>query len=394
VGGKACFFHTSQGVVGLTDSDHETLADVTRRIATDLAYRDALSTDFVYEKAVDWLQHRIDTPNDTSADFTEYLNIEATKAVRHIEVWLPIPAVQITNPFEIAGVTFRRITKAMMNEYIERLGANVEESKHVSFDHLRSRLQGATAACVAVEAEPKRANELSLERADPAISILRLCCPTIFNPHAWAPIEPSALDSLGGFTLIHVDQGKIQYQRESLPEGMRAQWLIERKDIEDNFRRVWGFGHNLLVKERNEFQQTLLNALSHYSRSVLKPDPAERLLYIVSALESLFIKDSSENIGQNLRERLAVLARPTLADRLKRADTVGRIYALRSRFVHAGIGLSEVKQLEEFFIDAWATFIFVLQNHNKWQTKLEFLRMLDAHKFTGPEFSTANLPPV
>jgi len=390
---KACRFSTSLGMVELTDEDHEAFARVTTKIAEARAYRDCLSADFVYEKAVDWLQRRTDAPHDTSPYFTEFLHTEAMSAVKWIEVWLPIPAVKIAGPFAIGDVTFCTITKKMMDELVERIGG-VGSAADTRFDDLRSRLQGATAVCVGVEAEPTRANQLASERAEAAVAMLRLCCPTILNPHAWAPIEPSSFNSLGGFTVVHVSQGKIESLRESFPEGMNAQWLIRSQDIQDNFRRVWGFGHSLIATQRNEFQQTLLIALIHFSRSVLKPDPAERLLYVVSALESLFIKDSNENIGQNLRERLAVLAGPTPADRLKRAETVTRIYALRSRFVHAGIGLSEVEQLEEFFIDAWATFIFLIQNYNKWQTKAAFLRSLDEHKFTGPAFSTAKFPPA
>jgi len=33
-------------------------------------------------------------------------------------------------------------------------------------------------------------------------------------------------------------------------------------------------------------------------------------------------------------------------------------------------------------------------NHDKWTTKVDFIRYLDEHEFSGPEFSTENLPPM
>jgi hypothetical protein len=148
------------------------------------------------------------------------------------------------------------------------------------------------------------------------------------------------------------------------------------------------------VIERNEFQEILLSALIHYSRSVLKPDTAERLLFIVTGLESLFIKDANESIVQNLRERMAALGGPSKADRLKICETIRKIYELRSGFVHRAEPVSNMAQIEEFLVEAWTAFSFVLNNYNKWCTKADFLRMIDEHKFSGPEFSTEGMPTV
>jgi hypothetical protein len=150
----------------------------------------------------------------------------------------------------------------------------------------------------------------------------------------------------------------------------------------------------MLVTERNEFQELLLGALIHYSRSVLKSDMSERLLYMVTALESVFIKDAKESIIQNLRERMAALAGPTKADRLKILEAVTEVYDLRSGFVHRALPVSEMSKLQIFFIGTWSTFLFLLNNHNRWRTKSDFLRMVDEHKLSGPEFSTKGMQPV
>jgi hypothetical protein len=391
---KACYFHTSAGVVGVAGKDHEILRTTVRRIAADPAYRDSLSEDFVYAECISWIKARSTAPDSTTPSFTDYLHASAIKAVKSYEVWLPIPVVQITNPFQIGDVMFRRITKGMMDEWAARSSVLSSPKAEATFDRLRSRIQAATASCVPVVAEPIRGDQLALERSDGAIAVLRLACPAIMSPHQWAPIDPSFIDRLGASILLRVEDKKVIGQHNSLHQRMLGQWLVNRQDIERNFRTIWGFGHNLLVVSRNEFQEVLLGALLHYSRSLLKSDTAERLLYIVTALESLFIKDPKENIVQNLRERMAALAGPSKAERLKLLKTVSRVYELRSAFVHRGVAVTDFPILEEFFSEAWTTLFFIWNNYNKWRTKPEFLRAVYEHKFSGPEFSTEGMPAV
>jgi hypothetical protein len=65
------------------------------------------------------------------------------------------------------------------------------------------------------------------------------------------------------------------------------------EDIEHNMRWIWGFGHNLLVVERNPFQELLLGALIHFSKSMLKSDTSERLMYVITALEDYLCERAS-----------------------------------------------------------------------------------------------------
>jgi hypothetical protein len=175
---------------------------------------------------------------------------------------------------------------------------------------------------------------------------------------------------------------------------MMTQWVLRPEDIEYYFRILWGFGHNLLVIQRNEFQDLLLNALIRYSNSILKSDLSERLLYIISALESIFIKDPQESIVQNLRERMAVMMESSVHERLKTIEVVSKVYQIRSNFVHQAIPTTDMSVLSDFFMEAWTVMLFLLNNYNKWRTKAEFLKTVDAHKFSGPGFSTAKIEPV
>jgi len=388
----ACYFDVDgKGLVGVSGPAHEDLWQITTRLSADRAYRDAVSQEFFYNKAVDWLQARLSTALDQISLVT-FLEEAAQKAIRRFQIWYPIPAAEITRPVQIGRTEFRRITKPMMDQYAERINANATPKNEAFFDRLRSRIQSATAACVEVEAEPIRGDAIARAESEASIAIFRLACPAMLDIYQWAPVDPSFVDGFGGAFNLHVDDKTILAHNASLPAHMRTQWLMRPDEMERNFRELWGFGHNLIIANRNEFQDLLLGAIVHYSKSVLKADPSERLLYVVTALESLLIKDSGESILQNLRERMAVMMRPDLGTRLKRMDDISKVYDIRSKFVHTALPVQDVALLANFVEDAWTTMFFLLNNYDKWATKIDFLRFVDSFKFRGPELDTTDLP--
>ena len=388
----ACYFESLDGLVGVVGEDHETLVTVAHRIANDKAYRDSLSTEFVYRLSIDWVQARVANAATTPQKFMEFIDSAALKAVKRHEVWLPIPIVTIPKPFRIGWVTFRRVTEAMMNDYAKTYSETDPDAKF-AFNRLRSRIQGITAACVAVNAEPIRGKEIAYQKAEDAICILRLACPSMVNPHEWAPLDPSFFDRPTQMAL-QVQNMKIVGQTRSAYPQMLHQWLVNSDEVDSNLKGIWACGHNLIISKRNEFQNILLGAAIHLSKSILKPDLAERLLYVVTALEAIFVKDSTENIVQNLRERMAILSGPGKDERLRKRDMIPKIYQLRSDFVHRGIGLNDISLLEDFFFEALTTLQFLLHNYKKWRTKADFLKCLDDYKFAAPEFDTEGMPDV
>ena len=389
----ACYFYVDgKGLVGVSGAAHKDLLQVADRLASDRAYRTSISQKFFYNKAVDWLQARLSASPAEVPPLVTALEDAAQTAVCRFQVWFPIPSAEITRPFQIGRTEFRRITKPMMDEYAVRMNATATPRNEAAFDRLRSRIQASTAACVDVEAEPIRGDEIALMESEASIAIFRLACPAMLDVYQWAPLDQSFVDGFGGAFNLHVEDKQILAHQSALPERMCTQWLLQPEEIEHNFGAIWAFGHNLIVAERNEFQELLLGALIHYSKSVLKADPSERLMYVVTALEALLIKDARESIVQNLRERMAVMMGPELEARLQALQDITRVYDIRSKFVHAALPVQDLAILADFVMEAWTTMFFLLNNYDKWATKIDFLRFVDSYKFRGPEFSTANLP--
>ena len=143
----------------------------------------------------------------------------------------------------------------------------------------------------------------------------------------------------------------------------------------------------LRIEDPTPFQEACLNALFQYSRSALKRDPSEKLLYIISALESILLSTTHEGgIGKNLEERLAVFIRADLKERLTLMERVRAIYKLRSDFVHHSLPVNDLDLVKSFMVDAMAAFRNLLRASSVYREKADFIRDLEFHKLAGPSY--------
>jgi hypothetical protein len=380
-----------RGLVGIDGEHHEAAVELTTRIARTAPYRASVSDQFAYNCLVSWLEKRLGS-EAFDFPFVEFFEREIEGAVRRIEVWIPLPGVTIPHPIPIGLVTFRRITKEMMDAYAIRLKVDESPEAEVAFQMRRNNLQGVTAACLTVEAEHLKAEMIAKVETESAVAMMRFACPYIMNPWVWCPIDPTFVAGFGGTTLLHVEERQIVYEHSALPAEMSI-WHLHEPDAKDIFDQIWKYGHNLIVIERNEFQSILLNSLIHYSKSLLKPDISERLMYIITALEMLFV-GRNEQMAKSLSERLAIILATSPDERLHVATAIGNAYDDRSRFVHDAVPVSDRPRLEDFFLKAWTTMYMMLGNYRMWKTKADMLAYIDSYRFRGPQFSTQNLSPV
>jgi hypothetical protein len=142
---------------------------------------------------------------------------------------------------------------------------------------------------------------------------------------------------------------------------------------------------NLLgLSKRNQFQEKLLATLILYSRSAILKDIADKLVYILVALESIFLRNSSEPIQQNLGERIAFLIGDSLEKRKRIIKVTRETYTLRSRFVHHGHSIDDdhLETMREFMQYAWQAIVSLIHQSNSVSTVDALLDMLDDRKLS------------
>ena len=130
----------------------------------------------------------------------------------------------------------------------------------------------------------------------------------------------------------------------------------------------------------NAFKKSVLNSVLLYSKSAFTSDPVEKVVYILSALESILLRNEYESIQHSLAERVAVFTAQELIKRKYIITTIKSAYGVRSRYLHHGHTSSELELISEFMSCAWIFFIQLIDNVERFSTKESFISAIEDHK--------------
>lgn len=387
----AKFFHDqTDGWVGLDGDRYKSFVELTESMQRLPELSPFLSRDFIEKSLFDWFKSSYHQQADSTA--VDHLLEAGTAAISSLEIWIPIPTLSTTVSFTIGKVTIQSLSRRLFDEWQHRSRSESAEG----FNRFRSKFQGLAAATICVRAERTRASEIALEETERALAGLRLFSPEILHPYGrsyWEPqgfLDPSAFDVL--FTEAG-DPGNLLGRYSTMPRDRVGHPALTQEKVVELFRMGLGKVHNLLLNDHpSPFQKECLSALLQYSRSALKRDPSEKLLYIISALESIFASDAAEaGIGRTLQERLAIFIRSDLKERLELTKRIRLAYGLRSAFVHRSLPVDDLALIGTFMIDAMAAFRNLWLAASIYQDKAQFFRDLDGHRLLGPSFHPLDL---
>jgi hypothetical protein len=161
-------------------------------------------------------------------------------------------------------------------------------------------------------------------------------------------------------------------------------WRISGKEWADMRMRLLDALSELIEEDGlSDLKARLRTSILTFSKGTTMREPADRLIYSLSALEGLLLRDSSEPIQQNLGERLAFMLHQDPAERQAIVKTLREVYQLRSRYVHHQKSVAEEESLETFFPIATNALFSALANAANFETALELIDAIDRIKFGG-----------
>lgn len=140
--------------------------------------------------------------------------------------------------------------------------------------------------------------------------------------------------------------------------------------------------HDLALDRTTEYRRQLYDALLLYSRNSVTADVAEKLVFVLVAIESMLLKDGSEPITKNIGERMAYLIAKSLEARKAIVSSVDQAYRLRSAFIHHGNSIEDVETVRRFLVHAWETFRTLLYRIDRTDTKVSLIQELEDRKLT------------
>lgn len=379
------FFLRNDQRIGLVGEPYKKLIILLERIQGS-GLKPSASMKTLRDAAFGWIEQRYD--GRTKETLVTFLLDHINQQIRECEIWIPLHRVHLEQPVNIGGVQFHTITREMLDELESRLHAHTPAAASAAIkqrmDRDRKKLQGTAAAVVSVVAEPIRASEIARERAGKAVALLRF-----LSPANWHPAMRSYCTLLGGEDLrisaeLTVEDGKISRVSNAV-EDQRNQhhWTLTAAQL----RQFPGLLQALSSlanddSSKNEFQTKLLEALLLYSRNSVAREPADKLVYILAALEAMLLKNDSEPIQKNIGERMAFLVGDTMEARKEIVANVLAIYVKRSSFVHHGQGIEVTDTLASFMLRAWTCFYNLLQFSGQFETKEALIQHLEDRKLT------------
>jgi hypothetical protein len=369
---------------GLDKADFQALADLAEAIQSLPALRSILSGTFVEQQLFGWIADRYKL-NPVPESFCAFLDAQSKDSVKSVTIWIPIANLEIEKAFPIASSQLLPLSSAIISGWTEKFPQTNPEARAAwskTIDRFRKDFQGRAAVQLKVSAEPQRALELAQEEADKATALLGIVSTAMHIPDIKCLSRPKGSEGMAIFNaILEGDYNNFNFNRSIVDKGSTRSWRMDaeeirraRIDVIDQASAIIG------EKTPTQFKKTILNALFLYANAAFTAEPVEKLVYILSSLESVLLRNETEPIQQNLGERMAVLLYSTLEARKEVIKTIRQIYGVRSQYLHHGHSRSELTEVRTFLGYAWWFFVQLLANSDRFSEKEKFLNAIDDKK--------------
>jgi hypothetical protein len=342
-----------------------------------------MSLEFIAESIFEWL-----VQSATGAIHVPFVNHLESKLHKHVVercIWFPIAGLRLRTPLQMGSVVFRAITRQMIDQVEQRLlrqAPAMSSQIQARMLQMRRLYQGRAAAEFITKGEMKFVVTYGRKEAEKATGILRFASPANFAPDfrtQWSLTGTHSLDHLHWFE-VHAND-IVQASDGMVYEGSTFDGLDPH--LMKDFPSLLGQLHRLLSREdSSEFKKDLVEALLLYSRNAVTTDVADKLVYILVALESILLKNTSEPIQRAIGERMAFICERTAEERMKVVKLVSDVYAVRSAFVHHGENPKDIQLLRKFMPVAWTCFLNLICASDQVDTVEQLLSELELRKFS------------
>lgn len=356
-----------------------------------------LSFSAVVESGFEWFRQSHIRSSDSLpgiSPFTTTVVSTCEADIDSYEVWVPVTGVAFTDTFQLGRVMFKNVSPADVDRWMRKWEYRWQSQNHPRHDYVNSyflRFQSQVrkgelaVGTLALQAEPVRAVELALIEIDEALAVLRFFSQVNSSPLTVSKcaIEGSLPDESSRYLLLQSNSlsatGRVS---EIWPHQPPEQFSSARlAQMRASGMRTLNRILCLEPSQRTPFERQLLKAITIYTKATLMRDPQDKLLYIVVALESIFVQGNQGALRRRVAERMAFLLGQSLTERTAIIDIYYQAYEARSNLVHRGEAPTDIEMLRKFMSLAWHTFKHLVDNVSQYNSKDELIEKLDEIKF-------------
>ena len=373
------FFQHKGEKIGLTDESHEKFLKVVGIIQRTPSFRETLSEGSLREVAFRWLQTKYE--GGQASSLSDHIIERCSAMIDEHQAWVPIAHLKLQSPLEFGLVTFRPVTKEMIDEWTgeqRQSDSSHVHAKNARSERLRQELQSYASAVTAVTAERERAIEIATERADYAISMLRLFHPATIFPDPVAYCDLLGSEHIKSTMALTFSANAPPRNHRKAVSLMPPDWELPASHVANLANAgVRSLNKLMRVQTPTEFERTLCESLLIYSRVSLCTDLSDKLIYLFTAVERFLLKNETETLGASISARLAWIVGETVNQRLDIMRNVKEVYGIRSRLLHHGRKVKEKQKLKPFMFSVWAMFIRLIRNEWEFKTRDEMFSAIE-----------------
>ncbi len=248
---------------------------------------------------------------------------------------------------------------------------------------VRKPFQGFPASYIKLSAEQELAREIAIYETNRSLAMLRLFTPAAVTPKVNCHIAMVGQENIDTRIILTFKNGMFSGLTENIVGNSHAPLPFRNIDITQFRKSGLASLSDLLCKDNlTGFEEDILDSFLLYSNATKEKELANKIIYILASLESIFLKNENEPIQQNLGERIATLIGRDLGEKKEIIKNVKSVYATRSAFVHHANSITQYEELEKFMFTSFKVLMTVLQNCNKFKSRDEFVTAIDDRKLS------------
>lgn len=377
------FFRHEGRYYGLMQEPYQRMLRLVEKIQGARTLRACISKETVKDHLFEWISLRF--RNQVSEPMVDFVLPRCEATMDEWEIWVPVSWLVLPADLPLGKVVFKTVHRETFDEWERQLSATrtPEPAEVTYYERQRRRLQGFAAGVLVMVGDPKRAEEMAIEETERGVALLRFFSPASLIPEARCYCRLAGQASSPTATVLRLRRGTVeQWSERPRPAGQRS-WIIAPLELADFKRLALDRLHRLLATEKpTPLESDVLESFLLFSRVSIAEELADKLVFLLAALEGLFLKDSGEPVQQNLAERMALAVGQNLEHRKRIIAHVKAAYGLRSNFLHHAQRIEDLGVMTEFMLDGWLALQAALGAADTFQTRKQFLDRVDDAKLS------------
>lgn len=358
------------------------------RIVSDLLKVEGWSTkfsqEFVEGKISTIVSKNVGTPDNSGIEpmfrelLRDFLEFQKSKTVL-----IPLEGIVLKVPeLRLGKIRLVPATSEYLNglrKDAERVAQETNDTDDERAEALRSmnemidHFRDSVCAERVIVAENARAREIAREELRLTVALLNFMVDALTPDFYKARVGLRGEFSRGLRIELAKDGDSFGWQ--TLPTGPRAPLIIDDKVLAAIKTLKIPELADQVTSEKFDadatFEGTILTAIHFHSHSTELPDPTDKVLNLITAIESFF-ETGGKQIANTVANGCALVLCNKLDDRLKMKRLIKKLYGLRSSVSHFGKGTVLESDIKELSFISWQFICFAIESRSKYKDKAAF----------------------